>query len=309
MSDPARAADAPDTVKRRRHAYFLLAAIVVFWGVNWPVMKVGLADIPPFWFAGFRLALGAASLFLLLAVTGRLALPRRADLPVIASVGLVQMGFCLATINFGLLYVPAGRSAVLAYTTPLWVAPAAALVLGERLTWRRLAGVGLGIGGLMLLFEPASFDWSSRTALFGNGLLLASAAGWALAIIHVRAHRWHGTPLALVPWQLLAGAIPLLAIAWFYHGWASIHWNARTAIILAYNGPVTSGFCYWAVVEVTRRLPALSASLAFLAVPCVGLASASLALDETIHPMLLAGFALILGGLVLVETGRTRRAA
>ena len=309
MSEPNQAAGAQDEDKRRRQAYLLLVALVLFWGVNWPVMKVAVTDIPPLWFAAFRLTLGAASLFLLLAVTGRLALPRRADLAVIASVGLVQMAFCLAVINIALLYVPAGRSAVLAYTTPLWVAPAAAIVLGERLTWRRIAGVGLGLAGLMLLFEPASFDWSSRTALFGNGLLLASAAGWALAIIHVRAHRWHGTPLALVPWQLLAGAVPLLVIAWCYHGWSSIHWTGRTAIILAYNGPVTSGFCYWAVVEVVRRLPALSASLAFLAVPCVGLASASLALGEAVHPALLGGFALILGGLVLVETGRARRPA
>jgi drug/metabolite transporter (DMT)-like permease len=308
MSDPGQAT-AGDAATRRRYAYLLLVAIVLFWGVNWPVMKVAVLDIPPFWFVGFRLGLGAASLLLLLAATGRLALPKRADLPVIASVGLVQMGFCLATINLALLFVPAGRSAVLAYTTPLWVAPAAALVLGEKLTWRRFAGLALGIAGLMLLFEPASFDWSNRNALFGNGLLIASAAGWALAIIHVRAHRWHGSSLALLPWQLLIGALPLLVVAWSYHGWAAIRWSGETALILAYNGPIASGFCYWAAVEVTRRLPALSASLAFLAVPCVGLASAALALGESIHPALLGGFLLILLGLLLVETGRARRAA
>jgi drug/metabolite transporter (DMT)-like permease len=58
------------------------------------------------------------------------------------------------------------------------------------------------------------------------------------------------------------------------------------------------------VVEVTRRLPALSASLAFLAVPIVGLASASLALGEPLHAALVGGFVLILGGLGLVELGR-----
>lgn len=298
-----------DSDARRRSAYLLLVAIVLLWGVNWPVMKVAVVDIPPFWFVGFRLGLGALSLFLLLVATGRLALPKRADLPVIATVGLVQMGFCLATINLALLYVPAGRSAVLAYTTPLWVAPAAALVLGETLSWRRLAGVALGVGGLMLLFEPTSFDWADSNALLGNGLLIASAAGWALAIIHVRAHRWHGSSLQLLPWQLLVGAIPLLVVAWSYHGWSAIRWSGETALILAYNGPIASGFCYWAAVEVTRRLPALSASLAFLAVPCVGLASAALALGESIHPALLGGFLLILLGLLLVETGRARQAA
>lgn len=309
MKAAPQAAPTADTAARRRSAYLLLVAIVLLWGVNWPIMKVAVLEIPPFWFVGFRLGLGALSLFLLLAATGRLTLPKRADLPVIATVGLVQMGFCLATINLALLYVPAGRSAVLAYTTPLWVAPAAALVLGERLTWRRLAGVALGIGGLMLLFEPTSFDWADSNALLGNGLLIASAAGWATAIIHIRAHRWHGSSLQLLPWQLLVGAVPLLVVGWSHHGWSSIRWSGETALILAYNGPIASGFCYWAAVEVTRRLPALSASLAFLAVPCVGLASAALALGESIHPALLGGFLLILLGLLLVETGRARQAA
>lgn len=292
--------------RSKRIAYLLLVAIVVLWGVNWPLMKVGVAEIPPFWFASLRLLLGAAALFLVLGAMGKLKLPRRADLPIVFSVGLVQMAFCLGAINTALLYVPAGRSAVLAYTTPLWVAPAAALVLGERLTWRKLAGVALGIGGLMLLFEPASFDWGNAEALLGNGLLLVSAAAWALAIIHIRAHRWHGTAFELVPWQLLVGGVPLALLALWHDGWESIRWSGTSLLILAYNGPIASGFCYWAVVEVTRRLPALSASLALLAVPVVGLASAALALGEALHAALLIGFALILAGLALVETSRAR---
>ncbi len=284
----------------------LLVALVILWGVNWPLMKLGIADIPPFWFASLRLLLGAASLFLMLGLLGRLKLPHRADLPIVLSVGVLQMGFCLGAINTALLYVPSGRSAVLAYTTPLWVAPAAAIFLGERLTWRKLAGVALGLGGLMLLFEPASFDWGDGNALLGNGLLLLSAAVWALVIVHIRGHRWRGTAFELIPWQLLAGGLPLALVAWWHDGWGSIQWTPTSLAILAYNGPVASGFCYWAVVEVTRRLPALSASLALLAVPVVGLAGGALALGETLHAALLVGFALILAGLALVETGRTR---
>jgi drug/metabolite transporter (DMT)-like permease len=216
------------------------------------------------------------------------------------------MGLCLGAINTALLYVPSGRSAVLAYTTPLWVAPAAAIFLGERLTWRKLAGRALGLGGRMLVFEPASLDWSDGNALLGNGLLLLSAAVWALVIVHIRGHRWRGTAFELIPWQLLAGGLPLALVALWHDGWGAIRWTPTSLAILAYNGPVASGFCYWAVVEVTRRLPALSASLALLAVPVVGLAGGALALGETLHTALLAGFALILAGLALVETGRTR---
>jgi drug/metabolite transporter (DMT)-like permease len=290
-------------ISERRGAFLLLGAIVLAWGVNWPVMKIGLGSIPPFWFGGLRLLLGSSCLFLLSLARGRFALPARGDWPVIASVGLLQMAGFLALVNLGLLEVPAGRSAVLCYTTPLWAAPGAALLLGESLRPRKLAGLALGLVGLLILFEPGSFDWSNRPVLLGNAFLLGGALLWSLTILHIRGHRWLGTALDLAPWQLLTGALPLLAVALATEGGPGvIDWNRTSLLVLAYNGPIASGFCYWAAVAVTRRLPALTASLAFLAVPVMGLASSALALGERPDPALLGGFLMILLGLVLVET-------
>ena len=294
----------------RRSAFLLLGAIVLVWGINWPVMKIGLGSIPPFWFGGLRLLLGSASLFLLSVARGRFALPARGDWPVIASVGLLQMAGFLAFVNMGLLEVPAGRSAVLCYTTPLWVAPGAALLLGETMNRRKLAGLALGLTGLLILFEPGSFDWSNRPVLLGNAFLLAGALLWSFAILHIRGHRWCGSALDLAPWQQLTGALPLLVIALMTEGGpAVIDWNRSSLLVLAYNGPIASGFSFWAAVAVTRRLPALTTSLAFLAVPVMGLASSALALGERPDPALLGGFLLILIGLVLVETKARKQPA
>jgi drug/metabolite transporter (DMT)-like permease len=286
----------------RRGAFLLLGAIILVWGINWPVMKVGLGSIPPFWFGGLRLLLGSISLFLVAAFRGRLTLPALADWPVVATVGLVQMAGFLALVNIALLHVPAGRSAVLCYTTPLWVAPGAALFLGETLSRRKLAGLALGLAGLLILFEPGSFDWSNRPLLLGNAFLLGAALLWALTILHIRGHRWHGSALDLAPWQQLTGALPLLAVAFLVEGGPdAIDWKWSTLLVLAYNGPIASGFAYWAAVAVTRRLPALTSSLAFLAVPVMGLTASAVALGEHPQPALLLGFLLILIGLVLVE--------
>jgi drug/metabolite transporter (DMT)-like permease len=286
----------------RRGAFLLLGTIILVWGINWPVMKVGLGSIPPFWFGGLRLLLGSISLFLVAAMRRRLTLPALADWPVVATVGLVQMAGFLALVNIALLHVPAGRSAVLCYTTPLWVAPGAALFLGETLSRRKLAGLALGLAGLLILFEPGSFDWSDRPLLLGNAFLLGAALLWALTILHIRGHRWHGSALDLAPWQQLTGALPLLAVAFLVEGGPDvIDWKWSTLLVLAYNGPIASGFAYWAAVAVTRRLPALTSSLAFLAVPVMGLTASAVALGEHPQPALLLGFLLILIGLVLVE--------
>ncbi len=290
-------------------ARLLLVGVVVLWGANWPVMKVALQSIPPVWFAGARMTLGAACLFALLAVLGRLKLPTRRDLPLIFTVGGLQMAAFLVLVNFALLHVGAGRSAVLAYTTPLWVTPAAVLLLGETMTRRKLLGLGLGLGGVAVLFNPSGFDWSSRAALTGNALLLAAAFSWSLAILHVRVHQWDSSPLQLAPWQMVLAIPPLAVLSWFTEDWSAIAWSGELGVILAYNGPLATAFCFWAVVSVNRALPATTTSLSLLAVPVAGVLASALSLGEPLTPTLIGGLALILGGTVLVnlaDMGRER---
>jgi drug/metabolite transporter (DMT)-like permease len=285
----------------RGRAYLLLAAIILLWGANWPIMKVGLESVPPFWFAVSRLALGAATLLAVLAATGRFKLPRRADLPVLLSVSALQMVCFLSLVNFGLLTVDAGRSAILAYTTPLWVTPAAVLLLGERLSARKGVGLALGLAGVACLFNPVGFDWSDPAVVRGNAYLLLAALGWAGAILHVRAHRWVSSPLQLAPWQMLAALPVLLALAIGVEGHVAVPWSGELLAILVYNGVVATAFCFWAVVTVQRSLPAISTSLGLLGVPTAGVVFATLALGESLSATRLGGLALILAGMALVN--------
>lgn len=288
-------------------ARLLLVGVVILWGVNWPVMKIGVAAMPPVWFATARMVLGALSLFLLLAVLGRLKLPQRRDLPVVLTVGLLQMAAFLALVNIALQQVEASRSAILAYTTPLWVTPAAFLLLGERLSPLKGLGLALGLAGVAALFNPLGFDWSDRATLVGNGLLLLAAFSWSIAILHVRRHRWGTSPLQLAPWQMLAAAVPLALLSWVTEDWSTVQWSGQLALLLAYNGPLATAFCFWAVVSVTRALPAVTTSLSLLAVPVTGVAASALILGEPLTPTLVGGLILILGGTVLVNLADVRR--
>ena len=112
-------------------AYAVFALLVLIWGLNWPIMKIVVQLMPPIWFVVARLALGSICLFAVLVATGRLAKPTRADWPVIWSVSFFQMYVFMALTAIGLQFVPAGRSAILSYTSPLWVLPAAILFFGE----------------------------------------------------------------------------------------------------------------------------------------------------------------------------------
>jgi drug/metabolite transporter (DMT)-like permease len=278
----------------------LLLLIIILWGANWTVMKVGLTYIPPLTFAAARMIMGATILAVVAAALGQVRVPSRRDWPIVLSVGLVQMGAFMALTTFALQFVPAGRSAILAYTTPLWVVPIAALVLQERLSMLKKSGFLFGLVGVVVLFNPFGFDWTDRKVLIGNGTLLFAALLWALLIVQIRGHRWEGTPLSLGPWQFAAGGCLLIPLALLVEGTRPIQWSSELGWVLFYNGPLATAFCFWAMVTVNRALPAVTTSIAMLGVPAFGVLTATVALGEPVTPTNILGFLLIGGGLVFV---------
>jgi drug/metabolite transporter (DMT)-like permease len=295
--------DRTDAPLSMRQAVLLLGAVVALWGINWPIMKLGLQDVTPLWFAALRMVLAVVVYLPMLAVMGRLRLPGRGDLPIVFGVGIFQMGLFMGLMTYGLEYVDAGRSAVLAYTTPIWVAPGAVWLLGERLTPRKALGIALGVTGIAVLFNPLDFDWSDRPKVMGNAALVLSALMWAVSILQVRAHRWRLTPLEAAPWQCLVAAILLVPLAWALEGPLSIHWTPRFAAVLVYNVPITTCFAYWAIVTINRSLSAIGTSLSFLIVPVVGLVASTLWLGETPSPATLLGLAVICLGVATISLG------
>src|SRR3546814_11579332 len=91
-------------------ARLLLAAVILLWGANWPVMKIGVEAMPPVWFATARMVLGPLSLFALLAFLGRLKLPTRRARPVVLIVGALQLGAFRARGTFAPLPVGPSRA-------------------------------------------------------------------------------------------------------------------------------------------------------------------------------------------------------
>src|SRR5260370_2489929 len=157
-AQPRTTAPAPAT---RAENLALLAVVVLLLGTAWPAMKIGLAGATPIQFAAARAILGAAVSFLLLTCIRQLRLPSRADLPIIVSVGLFQMTFFFALANLGLPYLPAVRSAVLAYTTALWLVPLALLV-GGAVPPQRRPRVAPRPPRILLLPHPPAEHWAAR---------------------------------------------------------------------------------------------------------------------------------------------------
>ena len=288
---------------------FYLLTVVLAWGLVWPVNKVLLESLSPLWLMAVRSAIATVALFAIAAARGRLVSPPRADLPVVVSITLLHMiGFGVFAA-WGLQTVPTGRSVVLAYTTPLWVVPGAALFLGERLTARRLAGVVIGMLGLLALFNPLAFDWTSRAAVLGNGAILLAALLWAASILHIRAHRWRSTPFDLVPWEMLLATVILTPLALAMSPPPTVGWDGRVLALLLYAGIPGTAIAYWATAAASQTLPAVTTALGLLVTPVISTVIATLWLGEPVTLSLISAIVLILGGVALGATGSMPRHA
>ena len=266
-------------------------------------MKVGLADATPIWFAAVRAGLGTVVSFIMLAALGRLARPTRADLPIVLSIGILQLTCFFAFSCLGLRLVPAGRSALLAYTTSLWLVPLAALT-GERIGARRIAGALAGLAGIAVLLDPFGLDWARLDVLLGYGLLLLAALCWALAIFHARRHVWHLSPLEVLPWQLLLATVLLTLLAIAAEPGGHIAMTTPVLASLAYIGIVAGPLGSWGATSAARALPTVTSSVGFLGVPVLGVVVSTLWLGEPVNVSLVLGGLLVLAGLALVVTAR-----
>jgi drug/metabolite transporter (DMT)-like permease len=276
-----------------------LAAAVTAWGIGWPVNRAILYHLPPLSTVAARSAVAVVALFVIALRQRRLALPDRQDLPVLLSISLLHMTGYAILVSVGLLFVPVGRSIVLAYTMPLWITPGAALFLGERLTPVRALGVALGLGGLAVMFNPLGFDWHDRDALIGNAVLLLAAFLWAASILHIRAHRWKAAPFDLIPWEMTLATLLLSVMALAVDGWPRIEWTANLVWLLLYSALPGTALAFWAAAVASQSLPAVTTSLGLLAAPVIGIVASAAMLGEMPTPTLLAAITMIIGGIAI----------
>jgi drug/metabolite transporter (DMT)-like permease len=286
--------------------YLLLALLALVWGVHWSITKIGLDYLPPYAYGALRAGIGLGTM---LAITAgsrpdRLRLPPREDWPVVLSVGLGQIAAGIVLMNLALQVVAPGRSAILVYTMPLWVAVMQISSLRVGGGARQLGGLALGLTGIVLLINPLSIDWGSSGQLLGTAELLASAVMWAATTIHIRTHHWHATPMELEPWQLLVGFVPLVVAAVAFDGGRPIDVEPISVFAVLYSGILATALAFWLSQSISRALSPLAATMGFLAVPVVGLVSSFLLVGEPLGPLDAAGIALTFAGIVVVSTRR-----
>lgn len=287
-----------------------LLASVVLLSSAWPLTKIALAlGATPLWFAEGRAVLSGVIAALLVAARGRLRVPGRADLPALFAIGALQLAGYFAFAHVAVAWVPAGRTAILANTTTIWIVPLSLVFLHERIPLRRWLAAAIGLAGVTVLMSPWAIDWTAPPILIGHLFLLLAGLCWSVAIIVVRAARPSLSLFELLPWCFGLASLLLLPLVLLEAPLGTLGTQPACWLALAYIGLVAGPIGTWCIVEATAKLPTMVSSIGFLTTPAVSLLLANLLLGEAITTDLLAGSALIIGGVAIAAfpAGSLRR--
>jgi drug/metabolite transporter (DMT)-like permease len=264
-----------------RQQLVTLVLLTLAWGVNWPVMKLGVTYFPAISFRALTIMLGLPILALVLIVMKvPFRVPRRSwrELFWLAMTNMVIWNVCMI---LALRSLSGGRAAILAYTMPIFSAVLGALLFKARLAPRAWLGVGAAAVGVSLLL------WYEFTALAGRplGVVLAlfSAAVWALGTQLLRRSRIEASTLTLSFWMTaMSGAVAtVLAFIFERSQWQvppSQTWGA-----IAYNAILIYGFSQAAWLSLARGLPPVASTLSVMFIPVLGVFVGAVWLDEAVH--------------------------
>ncbi len=277
----------------------MLASLGLFWGLNWPGMKVALSEITIWWFRAMSVTAGAVGLLGIAALTGARIIPARAEIgPLLMCTLFNTLGWHLLT-GYGVDLMPAGRASIIAFTMPVWASLLAVWMLGEQFTAYRVIGLALGMAGLGVLIGPdlAVFEEAPLGAMF----MLGAAMVWAIGTVLFKKYDWTSPVAVLLGWQFVIGAAFITAGAVMLEPVPDpSQWSTDVILALIYLFALPMIYCQWAYFSVVRIFPTAIASIGTLAVPIVGVFSSAWLLGEPVGQAEILALVLIVTALLVV---------
>ncbi len=285
----------------------LLVLLTLAWGITWPVMKYGVRELPPLFFR----ALCIVGALLILAAVARLTSVSlalaRTDWLDIVRLAVPNVVVWHVAVILALTLLPAGRSAILGYTMPLWAALIGALWFGEHPPARQWVGVAAALLATALLLSSELTSLAGRPT--GALLMLFAAVSWGYGTHQARRHAIHVPALAAIFWMLVVALVVLSAasLAFERDRWRMPHRDEWFAI--AFNMAISMAFCHVVWLRLARRLPPAASGLSMMMIPALGVFSSMWLLDERPHWQDYVALVLIVFSLATVLLPSRARAA
>jgi drug/metabolite transporter (DMT)-like permease len=285
------------------------AAVCFFWGTTYLAIRVGLETLPPLLFSGLRFLTAGAILFVIVRAWTGSRLPKGREWFDQFIVGLALLGVGNGLVVWAEQWVPSGPAALLVATSPFWVMGVERFFReGERLKGRAIVGLLIGFGGLALLVAPNLYGTAavSSSYLWGMLALQAACASWSIGSVYSKHHPTGVAPLMGAAIQMLVAGTAMTLIGLVLGEWNGLHFSSRSFGAFAYLIVFGSIVAYGSYTYAVQKLPLSLVSTYSYINPIIAVLLGWLVLNEQLGWRVITAMLIILGGVMLVQSGRGR---
>ena len=301
------------TAPQSRFRILLAFALVyVFWGSTYLGIGIAVEQIPPALMCAVRFLVSGPLMLLYCALSGRQVRFQPEQLAKQAAVGLLLLVGGNMTLAWSEKYVSTGLAALLVAAIPIWFLVLDSWLIGHhRISGRGLAGILLGVAGLVVLLWPKLADihalgWLQFAASVS---LLFGSLSWAYGSVLSKMWKSAVDPLVATGWQGTFAGVGNLIIALLLGDHHTVVWTARGLGAIAYLVVFGSWIGYTSYVYLLEHVPTSKVSTYAYVNPVVAVFLGWLVLHERVDHFILLGSAIIIAAVVLVTSAKVEKTA
>jgi drug/metabolite transporter (DMT)-like permease len=286
-------------------AYLAWITICIVWGTTYLAIRIGVAELPPMLFAGFRWLIAGSLMTILLNLRGY-TLPKLKELKHLAIVGILLIGIANGLVVVAEQWLPSGLTALILSSLPFWVVGLESLLpKGPKINWLIISGLVLGTSGVILVFIRDLNVTLEFNILLGGICLLGAVISWSAGSLYWKYKQSNVRPLMGASVQMLiAGFLQtLLGFAFGEHN--NFHLTQNGFLALGYLILFGSVLGYASYIYSVTNLPLSLVSTYAYINPIIAILLGWYILDEPLTITVFVASGLILLGVALVKRGST----
>jgi drug/metabolite transporter (DMT)-like permease len=280
------------------------ALVYIFWGSTYLGIRVAVERVPPILMAGVRFTAAGTLLLAYCVLTRRRVAVTREQFGRLAVAGILLLSIANAVLAWAELHVPTGLAALIVSVSPIWFLLIERYLVetGEGVGRTGLAGIGLGILGMLVLLWPRLAEVRTVGWLEGFAALslLGSSFSWALGSVLVRTWRLPLDPLVAAGWQMTIAGTVNVVVGLLLGEHRAARWDAAGIAAILYLMVFGSWVGYSAYIWLLKHVPTAKVATYAYVNPIVAVFLGWLLLHERLDGFMMAGAAVIVPAVALV---------
>lgn len=284
-------------------AYIAWVTICIIWGTTYLAIKIGVSELPPFLFAGFRWII-AGPLFFAILYLRKYKLPSFKDIKHLAVVGILLLGFGNGLVVVGEQWLPSGLTSLLITTLPFWIVGIESFVPdGPKLNIKIAFGLLMGLIGVSVIFSENLTNIWNAEYFPGIVSLLVGMIAWGGGTVYSKYNRVSVHPMMGATIQMMIAGILQIILGLSLGEWDKFYFTTESFYSFAYLTFIASIVGYGSYMYAVSHLPISFVSTYSYINPVIALTLGWLVLDEVINLQIIIGAVVIFVGVTLVRRG------